>query len=258
LKNKLIKKVLLHFVIYLKVVKLHTTESTNAYLKKWVSKNTAKNFMMVTADFQTNGRGQMGAVWFSDEGKNLIFSLFASIENFKIENQFKLNQAVSLGLLSVLKKYIPHVKIKWPNDIMADRKKIAGILIENTVSKNSIKHSIIGIGLNVNQTKFPIEIPEASSIKLITDKDYDLNVLLLEIGESIKCQILLLNESSQESFRKKYLDNLYLYRQESLFKDQKGNSFKGTIINIAPDGSLQIRLPDKTIRSFGFKEIGFL
>ncbi len=214
--------------------------------------------MLVVATHQTEGRGQMGTKWHSEAGKNLLFSMFIQLSSFSIDRQFQLNQAVSLGLLHVLKKYIPGVQIKWPNDILADTKKIAGILIENTVSNNKIKHSIVGVGLNVNQMKFPKEIPNASSLKLLSKKDLDLDKLLLEIKESIKKSIFNLKEEQDDNFQNEYLDNLYLYKKKTSFLNEKNKEFVGKIIGVTKEGRLQIELNSKELVDFGNKEVGFI
>jgi BirA family biotin operon repressor/biotin-[acetyl-CoA-carboxylase] ligase len=238
------------------LLKLHTTESTNSFLKKWISKNKPENFMIVSAQHQTAGRGQMGSIWNSKQGKNLTFSMYVNFSDFKIEKQFALNQAISLGLINALIKHLSQVKIKWPNDILADKKKLAGILIENVVSNNKIKHSIIGIGLNVNQEIFPKELPNASSLRLLTHKNYDLDKLLLEIKDSIKQQLHLI-EKSPNLIQENYLKHLYLFQEEASFSDKKGRLFKGSIVGVADDGQLLIH-SEKNNYSFAFKEVKFI
>jgi len=214
--------------------------------------------MIVAADEQTEARGQMGTKWLSEEGKNLTFSMFVSMEYFPVSRQFELNQAISLGLLKALKKYMPNSKIKWPNDILADTKKIAGMLIENSVSKNYLKHSIVGIGLNVNQTDFPEEIPNASSLKLLRQRDFDLDLLLSEITDSIKSYIADIEAKKNDELKKEYLHNLYLYNRKATFYNKKNERFAGRIIGISDEGQLLLKLQSTEIVAFDHKEIQFL
>ena len=214
--------------------------------------------MVIIANEQTEARGQRGSKWLSEKGKNLTFSMYVGLEQFPLSNHFELNQAVSIGLLTALKKYLPNLKIKWPNDILSDSKKIAGILIENTVSKNTIKHSIVGIGLNVNQTKFPAAIPNASSLKILLDKTLDLDVLLQEIIDSIKKQLALLENNKGNILESNYLKNMYLYNQRATFRDKENNEFVGKIIGLIPSGRLQIEMQNAEILDFGYKEISFI
>lgn len=241
----------------LRIIKLHTTNSTNDYLKEWIQNNTPQNFMLVVAETQTKGRGQMGTNWVSYLGKNLTFSMFVSVKELPIEKQFQLNQAVSLGLLFALKKHVPQVQIKWPNDILAGGKKTAGILIENTVSNSLIKHSIVGIGLNVNQTKFPSELTQATSLKILTNRDFNLDSLLLDIRDSIVQQILLLKNQSSTTLEKAYLNNLYLYEIPSIYKSKDNKKFNGTIEGVDTYGRLLIKKETGEIDAFGLKEVVF-
>ena len=249
--------------------KLHTVDSTNSYLKDWARKELLENFTTVVTQEQTQGRGQRGNYWHSEKGKNLTFSILIRISDFKASKQFELNQAISLGVLQALKRSIPeniiekpNLQVKWPNDIMAGDKKIAGILIENTLKQQHIKHSIVGIGLNVNQTHFPSALPYASSLKNLTHKDYELDVLLEKIVRSIKKQCTKLE--SQESLESEYLNNLYRFGIEASYKDTHNQEFDGSIIGLTPEGKLRMELSNPSlkntpkIKEFGFKEITFL
>ncbi len=242
----------------MRILKLHTTTSTNTYLKEWIRTNTPDNYTIVLTDEQTQGRGQRGNSWHSERDKNLIFSIFIKINQFRIDRQFELNQAISLAIITVLKNYHPSIQIKWPNDIMADNYKIGGILIENTVSNTILKHSIVGIGLNCNQTKFPATIPNVSSLKIILGKDIDLDELFLKISNSIKNHITTLENNSRDFFKQEYLENLFLWQKLAWYQDIDQNKFEGKIVGISTEGKLQIELTSKKIREFNLKEIKFL
>ena len=141
------------------IIKLNAIESTNLYLKKLAVEKELESYTVVSANYQSAGRGQMGANWHSEIGKNLTFSILIKFDTFEIERQFYLSMAVSLGLLAAIRFHIMSpLFVKWPNDILADKEKLAGILIENIVSGNAIKQTVIGIGLNVNQEQFPSTI----------------------------------------------------------------------------------------------------
>lgn len=244
--------------MHLRLVKLHTTASTNSYLKEWIRQNTAENFVVVTTEEQTEGRGQRGNIWYTESSKNLIFSVLIKINKFSIDRQFELNQAISLGIVTILKNYAPQIKIKWPNDIMADKSKIGGILIENTVSSSTIKYSIVGVGLNINQTHFPAELPNASSLKNILKKDFVLDDLLQEILLSIKEFVALLDQNSTDFLQKEYVKNLYFWQQKSLFQDTNQRKFEGKIIGVSNTGKLQVKRNSEVIQEFGFQEIKFI
>lgn len=166
------------------IIRLDTTASTNAAAA--AMGNEAADGTVVTAAEQTAGRGQRGNSWESEPGKNLTFSIVIR-RGFQAPRQFELSMLVSLGLTSALSKHLDpdRVKIKWPNDIYFDDRKLAGILIENTVSASGIERSIAGIGLNVNQTEFRSDAPNPVSMKQITGETYDLESVLEETAGAV-------------------------------------------------------------------------
>ena len=150
------------------IIKLDAIDSTNNYLKKIILNEGINDYTVVTAKFQTQGKGQLGTEWESEHSKNLICSVYKKNINIKVQDQFVISALVSLALIKTLRKVnLSNMHIKWPNDIMSDNKKICGILIENIVKQNYIKDTVIGIGLNVNQTIF-YNLPNASSETLVS------------------------------------------------------------------------------------------
>ena len=147
------------------IIKLNAIDSTNSYLKKLALEKPLAPFTVVWTTNQTNGRGQMGSNWVSEEGKNLTFSVLVKDVVENIEGIFDLNVCVAVTLIEVLENYnLSNLAIKWPNDILADKKKIAGVLIENSIKSSGEIVSIVGIGINVNQENFS-DLPQASSLK---------------------------------------------------------------------------------------------
>ena len=139
----------------MQIIKLDATHSTNLYLKKLSVEKQLEDFTIVVTEDQFEGRGQRGAVWQSEKGKNLTFSIFKRIGDLAIGHQFAIGMCTALAVYNCLDEYgVPDLKVKWPNDILSGQKKICGILIENTFASGTIKSAIIGIGLNVNQTNF--------------------------------------------------------------------------------------------------------
>jgi BirA family biotin operon repressor/biotin-[acetyl-CoA-carboxylase] ligase len=178
----------------MKITRFKTLASTNQYLQNLLNEDADIADSIVVTDFQTSGKGQGKNVWQSEDGKNLLFSIALDMSFLKAENQFLLTQMVSVAMINVLKKYLPEESlfIKWPNDIYFKDKKIAGILIKNEIKGMMMGTSIIGIGLNVNQTSFDENLPNPISMKMITGKDYDLYELLSSISQllSANCQLL--------------------------------------------------------------------
>lgn len=243
----------------MKIIKLNAIDSTNSFLKDLVLNSDVENLTTVVTKNQTSGRGQTDAKWHSEPFKNLTFSTFVAFSDFKIEHKKYLNFAISLAVYEVLAtKNITKLAIKWPNDIMSANQKICGILIENTFIGSTIKNSVIGIGLNVNQTNFPKYLNNTTSLKLETGLHFSLNELLYEILESIKTQIHLLESKKLALLEKKYLKVLYKKNTPTMFKDSQGKIFMGKITDISIDGNLLIELEDETIKEFGIKEVRFL
>jgi BirA family biotin operon repressor/biotin-[acetyl-CoA-carboxylase] ligase len=138
----------------LNIIKLNAIGSTNSYLKGESDKKYLKDFTVVLAKSQTEGRGQMGTKWRSESGKNLTCSVFKRNEGVSVEHHFYISIVCTLAIITTLEHLdIGQVNVKWPNDILAERKKICGVLIENVIKKNRLEASVIGIGLNVNQKK---------------------------------------------------------------------------------------------------------
>ena len=174
----------------MKLIKLDAIDSTNDFLKALSASQELENFTVVTAENQTKGKGQMGAVWNSEKSKNLIMSVFVKDLLLNVEAIYLLNIATSLAIIQVLKdQKINHLKIKWPNDIMSDNFKLAGILIENSFKSDGSITSIIGVGLNVNQTNFE-NLPKASSMAVVSnsyfDKDQLVELIVNQLKENIK------------------------------------------------------------------------
>lgn len=245
--------------LLLKIIKLNAVDSTNSFLKEMTQNYSVENFTTVVAEAQYEGRGQANKKWFSEPCKNLIFSTFVSFSNFFIRDQKYLNFAVALAVFKTLNAYqIPLLKIKWPNDILSANKKLCGILTENTIQKDKITSSIIGIGINVNQEEFPKEIPMASSIKKITGKKMDLENLLQELLENLKKYLNLLVNDKFKMLENQYLEVLYKKDIPAMFKDAEDKLFMGIVKGIATNGNLQVELENSCIQEFGLKEIKFM
>lgn len=238
--------------------KIKIVDSTNAYLKALSSKKDLVNFTVVQADYQNSGKGQGTNSWFSDDGKNLLFSVLIKHSNIPVSKNIYINFAISIGLYNVLAEYVPLVNIKWPNDLFVNHQKICGILIENSLKGTLITQSVVGIGLNVNQIDFPKHLPKAISLKNILHKDTDRSVLLKKIIVSIQKQMAIFNSTSIEHLKEHYEHLLYQKNIFSMYKDLNNQSFSGKITGVSSSGMLQVELADGRIKSFANKHIIFL
>lgn len=240
------------------IIKLDATDSTNAHLKRLLSDGLWADFTVITAKEQLKGKGQMGAKWQSDSGKNLTFSVLRQDLGLSVTDYFILNICVALAVYKTLRAHqVPDLSIKWPNDILSGTSKICGILIENILSGNLINTAIIGIGLNVNQTFFG-ELQNASSLKLILGSNFDLDELLHEVVKNLKSVFLKSNADSKENLWKAYEQVLFRKDKPSTFENKQNELFMGFIRGVSPTGRLQITLEDNVLKEFDIKEVKLL
>ena len=237
------------------IIKLDAIDSTNSYLKKIILEKNVSDYTIVTANFQTEGKGQLGYMWESEDSKNLLCSIYKKDLGIKVEDQFVLSMLVSLSIIRTLEKLnLPKLYIKWPNDIMSDNKKICGILVENMVKQNSIKESVIGIGLNVNQDTFK-NLPNATSIKKIKGVAFNIDELLNDLANNIKKQFIDFNQSKIDLIFRQYEDVLYRMNIPSTFKNSEGDVFTGFIKGVNNLGRLKVLLEDNLTKSYSIKDI---
>ncbi len=242
----------------MKIIKLDAIDSTNSFLKDMAVNYSIEDFTIVVAKNQTSGKGQMNSKWEVESGKSLTFSVFCRWEELFVTNQKSLNFSVALSVFDALNNLgLTSLSIKWPNDILSGNKKIAGILIENALKTNKINSSIIGIGINVNQDVFPADLPNASSLKTILNKEVDLDYLLNKVIVNLKEKIEVLRRKDYSFLEKKYLEVLYKKNVPSMFKNKQNILFMGKIIGVSNNGKLQIELENETVKEFDLKEVSF-
>jgi BirA family biotin operon repressor/biotin-[acetyl-CoA-carboxylase] ligase len=235
----------------MQIIKLDATESTNLYLKNLISNVHLDDYAAVISQFQTNGRGQFGAKWDSDVGKNLLISVLRKDIDYNIEEQFYINMRVTLAVYMTLKYFnIPKLSIKWPNDILSCDKKISGVLIELIIKNKIIRHTIIGLGLNVNQIFFQ-NLPNATSMKLILNKSTCLDKLRIKFLKKLKYYFSLKNNQDISII---YHKLLYKNGEICSFKTKGGSLLKGQINGVSYDGKLKILL-NGSIKEFELKSI---
>ena len=241
------------------IIRLRKTVSTNNYLRELLasSREQLSEGMVVSADYQTKGRGQVGNVWESEDGKNILFSMLLFPSSIEANQQFVISKMVSLAVAGVLKEEIDDVFIKWPNDIYCRDKKIAGILIENDLCGSNIQYSVIGIGLNVNQDSFMSNAPNPVSLKQITGKTYDREDLLKRIVKRIYMLYIQLLREELNCFDEDYKEALY--RHDGLYDYKAADeNFKASIVDVLPSGHLVLETEAGKKRTFAFKEVSIV
>lgn len=229
----------------MKLIKLNAIDSTNEYIKKIKDSIEDKEIAVVTFN-QTLGKGQMGKVWSSEPNKNVCMSFIFKDLGLNITNNFKLNIIVSLLLVKVLKNLgLKELSVKWPNDILSDGKKLCGILIESNIKKTEITQSIIGIGLNVNQSYFG-DLINATSIVNSINNHSDLDEISSKIISEFENFRNYLDNSGFNKLKRDYLELLYGYKVEKQFRIS-GNFFMGEIIDINSGGMLVVKIDGKKL-----------
>lgn len=238
------------------IIKLNAIDSTNRFLKDLSAIQTIENYTTVVAENQLKGKGQRGSNWVSENGKNLTFSIFINDLKVGTKETFILNCIVPIAIIEVLQKFnLERLAIKWPNDILSENKKIAGILIENTIKPDGRISSIIGIGLNVNQLHFE-NLPQASSLALLKNKQFDKEQLLKSIIFQMTENVNAVNNKNY--FWEKYHSLLFKKDIPSVFNDINNKPFMGIIKGITETGKLVLLLDDDSIKEYDIKEIKML
>jgi BirA family biotin operon repressor/biotin-[acetyl-CoA-carboxylase] ligase len=228
--------------------------STNTLASEVCQKTTVAEGTTVVTDNQTKGRGQRGNTWFSEPNKNLTFSIILRPTFLKPVDQFNLTIAVSLSIHDFLSQLIQDsVRIKWPNDILINDKKVCGMLIENSISGATLQQSIVGIGLNVNQLNFDVDT--ATSMKSVSGREFNLSDTLHLLLHCIEKRYLQLRNEKTDALKSEYLQALYRKGELHNFIDSNG-LFEGVIEGISAEGRLVI-LRNGIIKMYSLKEVSF-
>ena len=240
------------------LVKLSEIDSTNDYLKELLSnfKPLAEG-TVIMADHQFAGRGQQSNVWEAAAGENLTISVLLKPSFLSLTQQFYLNKAVSLGINDCLRNIIgDECMIKWPNDIYYKNEKLGGVLIENMTTGLTLKHSVVGIGINVNQKTFGKGVERATSLSKILHQDYHVNDLLKQLCENIESRYLQLKANHLERLDTDYLSRLLRINEVKKYL-VKDNVVKGKLVGVSPEGFLLLQIDDQ-LEVFDLKQVKFI
>ena len=272
---------------------LESVDSTNSEAKRRIS--DIDNLSVLSALSQSEGRGQKGNKWSSVPGENLTFSIVLKFGEqtagelrlaVTAREQFVLTEITSLSIVEFLSRHGIKAKIKWPNDIYVGDKKICGVLIENSLRGKNLSSSIIGIGLNVNQRNFDVNLPNPTSMILETGIEEDIRSCLEEFMDIFQGYL----EYRLPNLREHYLSYLWRYNTQARYIDltlqasQKlqadsedeseqlsqrlmptlegelpGREFTGIIRGLSPIGHLVVEDIEKgELKEFAFKEISYI
>ena len=263
-------------------VDLADTESTLLCARRY-AEETGREFTLVTADYQTAGRGQRGNSWESERGQNLLLALVARPAFLPAAAQFRLSQTVALAVADTVARYTDDVAVKWPNDVYVGDRKICGMLIEHDLAGPAIARSVMGIGLNVNQTAFRSSAPNPVSLRLLCGRPLDREEVLRALLRRFCRYYDGLAEACVGTPENKYYDRnsyrstckngdytcaadrfsrldeayaarLYRRRGEYAWRDAAGG-FRAAIDHVGADGTLWLRDSAGGLRHYAFKEV---
>ena len=241
-----------------RIIEVDEIDSTNSYAARLLHDQVPEEGTAIVAGFQKAGKGQRGSAWESDSHKNLLVSYILYPNFLNIQDQFLLNQAISLGVSDTVKSFTTaKIAVKWPNDILANDSKISGILIENSIRNSKIVHSIIGIGLNVNQESFASYQPPATSLTLLEHKTFNISNVLNQLNDSLNKWYTQLQLGNKFRIREAYMNELFLNKTPA-FYESNGEKFEGIITGVKDDGRLEIAATNGKIFLFSNKEVKFL
>ena len=240
----------------MKRIALDTVDSTNAYAKT-LPADESKELTLVTAEFQEAGRGAGTNSWESERSQNLLFSLIAYPQQLQANQMFALSEVTALAIRDALCSYTEGFQIKWPNDVYHNDKKIVGMLIENDLQGKWVRRSIIGVGVDINQTRFLSDAPNPISLAQILGKEVDRDQVLNSIMQQFNHYYGMMEREQFTELHNRYMQ--YLYRKGELhaYSDDKG-TFHARIIDVAPTGHLVLECENGEQRRYAFKEVRFI
>lgn len=238
------------------IIHLSETDSTNRYLRDYKPADD-ELMTVVTADFQTSGRGQGSNTWESERGKNLLFSILIHPTMVPVARQFLLSEVIALALYDALSSILEDVKIKWPNDIYVGDRKICGTLIENSLAGGHIKNCIFGTGIDVNQHEFKSDAPNPVSIFQLLGHEIDRDALLDKVLNAFEKYYFMLENGDYTDVSVLYHESLYRRKGYYRYRDQQGE-FEGALVEVEDDGHLILHDKQGVIRSYAFKEIEYI
>lgn len=220
------------------LIELESVDSTNNYAMARIHEGMATDGMVCLAHNQWAGKGQRGKTWISEPGQNLMMSLVIEPQTLNLSRQFLFSAAVSLGILDMLKYYeSENWRIKWPNDLYWNDRKAAGILIETVVQGKNWLWAVVGIGMNLNQEYFPVEIPNAVSLKQITGKNFNAVQIARELVPLIQHRIAQLKKDSGVILSE---FNQHLYKRNEIVSLKKGEELLvARLLGVIETGALE-------------------
>lgn len=213
---------------------------------------------LIRAERQTAGRGQRGHAWSSEEGANLLFSLVLEPVFLPAAEQFLLSEVVALALTDTFAAYGLEARVKWTNDIYIGDRKAVGILIEHNLSGEKLSRTVVGIGVNVNQTQFDPSLPNPVSMRQAAGRPFDRMEVLDTLYGALMCRYGQLEGGDREALQLEYRERLYRLGARQRFRLRDGSETWGVICGVRPSGELLVDHGDGRMGAYLFREIEFI
>jgi BirA family biotin operon repressor/biotin-[acetyl-CoA-carboxylase] ligase len=243
------------------ILELDVIESTNTYATNLIKETQVVEGTIVLTHNQTKGRGQVGNTWQAEGGKNLTFSLVLHPNFLAVDKQFYLSKITSLAVFGMLTNFLNtslyDIKIKWPNDILVNDRKIAGILIENVLRGIFLQSSVIGVGVNINQQQFMNVDKQVTSLGLLLQKDFDLKEMLHAFCKHFEALYLTLKQGNFNKISEVYFQNLYKFNEFAFYQAAE-KTFTAKITGVEESGLLVLTTEQNELVKFNFKEVTLL
>lgn len=240
---------------------LEIVNSTNDYAKELLANTSPIHGTVILSFCQTNGRGQYGRKWQAEKNESIAMSVILKPDfpDTNTDSRFSLNKAVAIAVAECVRTIVGdtvEIKIKWPNDVLVNNRKISGILIENQYFGNKLKNSITGIGINVNQEGFPPEIPYAISMRMLDGERRIMNKVVDILAQKLEFWLTNLYDNKLSLIENTY--NEWLWRKDLVtrFNDENGLTKEGIIHAVNNDGKLAISQNDN-LRYYTFGTVSF-
>lgn len=227
-----------------RVIFIESCVSTQEHARKLIQMEKDVTPLVVVTDSQTAGRGRGENSWESEPGQNLLCTIVYPYRQ-KADKQSYISRAVSLALCDLLMLFTPNYAIKWPNDIVLDGKKIAGILIEHQVSGSHLTYSLIGIGLNVNQERFP-EVLQATSLIHATETKFRLKDILRTLLSCLESRLFLYESQKWNELDEQYHQHLLGYRKNCRFFSSSDDEFEAVVKGVDEYGRIILEHDGRT------------
>jgi len=240
------------------LIEIDEVDSTNLHAQRMLKKQKVGEGTVINAKHQTHGRGQMGTKWYSGEGLNLTFSVILFPKFLTLEKQFYLSKVIAIGMVEAIEKLsIFNVKIKWPNDIYLGKDKVAGILIENSVRGQEIEHSIVGVGININEQDFGIYGLGATSLSMEAGELIETGHLLQSLLKSMQKWYLMLRAEKYFEIDDAYHHRLLNYNQWAYY-EKDDQVIKAKLVGVKNYGNVVLENEIGDLSEYGLKELKFI